>query len=168
MPSATSAARVTRPRIVRALRACLLPMLLVLVLAPPFARRAEAFPPQTGLYVTVPLTLTWSGTDSAGHPILHGDATVEVYAGRGLFVSDVTIVVRPVWGTNAGGPYYDLGHTGPLTLTASTPYHLIGQRAFAPSDPHGRWYGYITFNWGGPWEDDETDVPFIFNGHLGR
>lgn len=74
------------------------------------------------------------------------EATVTlVNGGAAVTLVDVAIAARPPGGTNGGGPYLDLGHTGPVTLAAGQRLTVRESRSFGKADPNGRWYSYVTY-----------------------
>ena len=129
----------------------------------------EATPLPTGAVVTptpIPpasikpdrLQLSASEVHSGGR--LAATVTL-INSGPAVTLADVAIAARPPGGTNGGGPYLDLGHTGPITLAAGQQMVMHESRLFGKADPDGRWYSYVTYETiDHVWHDSADQVTF--------
>src|SRR3989475_6338729 len=100
-----------------------------------------------GLVISSPLVLDNAIVAAGG--TLNGAVTYQNTSASPIAVQTIGIAARPPGGTNAGGPYTNLGPSLPAqTIPPGASVTLAASRAFTSADPLGAWYSYTT------WQDD--------------
>src|SRR5256712_540003 len=121
--------------------------------------------------VSAPASCTWTINSAGGLVIssplvidklsvmagdtLNGTVTYQNTSASPIAVQTIGIAARPPGGTNAGGPYTNLGPSLPAqTIQPGASVTLAASRAFSSADPQGTWYSYTTYqDAAGGWHD---------------
>jgi len=104
-----------------------------------------------------PLSLSSTGIAAGG--TLTGSVEIRNTSANSVTLRDIVIAARPPGGTNAGGPYNDLGGTNIVTLAPGAGLTVRKVRTFSSRDPRGTWYCFATYQTlDGVWYDDPTNI----------